>query len=181
MVNADETLMQKTDRSGLIEGPAFRELKRFAADALNWMAKKRLEERDRRRANERVEAPTRVTATRESVQQAIEKLPERAQNQVQAAFGAYEKAREREVNAWKKEVQLYRTLSTAGITAAVFAHESKQPLRLIQQNIMQVERIGQDCLRGKYDETLARPGGTDSTTSSIAPGIRQPHTQPNRP
>jgi C4-dicarboxylate-specific signal transduction histidine kinase len=51
---------------------------------------------------------------------------------LKAAFDQYDKSREAEVKALRLEVQLYRTLSTAGITAATFAHEaSGGPIKII--------------------------------------------------
>jgi signal transduction histidine kinase len=153
----DEQFIQKTDRTGLIESDAFQELKRFATDALNWMAKRRLEERDQRRTTERAAAPRAVTVAKQVVDEAIEKLSDRTQPQVQAAFEKYDAAREREATALRKEIQLYRTLSTAGITAAVFAHESRHPQKLIKQNALQVQRLGKELLGKKYADTLSGP------------------------
>jgi C4-dicarboxylate-specific signal transduction histidine kinase len=60
------------------------------------------------------------------------------------------------VNALREEVQMYRTLSTAGITSAVFAHESRHPIRLILSNSKQVERRAKRLLGARYAETLER-------------------------
>ena len=48
-------LIQKTDRSGFIESDSFIELKRFATDALEWMARRRMREAQKRRGKERRE------------------------------------------------------------------------------------------------------------------------------
>jgi C4-dicarboxylate-specific signal transduction histidine kinase len=149
--------VQKTDRSGLIEDAAFAQLKQFAADALNWMAKRRLDERERRRTSERSASQTRAAKSRASVEEVIHALPKKARDEVQTAFDRYDRARDREATTWRKEVQLYRTLSTAGITAALFAHESKHPLQLIEKNIKQVQRAAQEELGNAYDGAVGRP------------------------
>ena len=44
-------LHQKTDRLGFVEDDAFDELRRFAGDVLDWMAKERLRDSEKRRKN----------------------------------------------------------------------------------------------------------------------------------
>lgn len=162
-------LIQKTDRSGFVENNAFNDLKLFASDALDWMARRRLGEREQRRATDRVEAPTRVEKAKETFAATIERLPPRAKSRVRKRFEQYNKARDRETRDLRKEVQLYRTLSTAGITAAVFAHESKHPLQLITRNVRQIERRALDALKTKYQSIL---GGAISRLSRSADAIQ---------
>ena len=150
-------LFQKTDRTGIVEDDTFLELKRFATDALDWMARQRKSERDNRRTKERVDTPKKVGASKEIVKQAIAALPAAIKEEVEESFQNYDRARENESRALRSEVQLYRTLSTAGITAAVFAHESKQPLKLIVQNTGIVQRRAKEQLGNKYQDTLADP------------------------
>jgi signal transduction histidine kinase len=77
---------------------------------------------------------------------------------VQQAFKAYDRARVDEVTNLQKEVQLYRTLSTAGITAATFAHESAgNPLKVIGQTAKSIERRGRQYLGENYDSILKEP------------------------
>ena len=55
-----------------------------------------------------------------------------AKLELATAFERYDRSRDREVRQLRREVQLYRTLSTAGITSAVFAHESaSSPTKII--------------------------------------------------
>jgi signal transduction histidine kinase len=150
-------LLPKTDRSGLVEGESFRELKTFATDALAWMARRRLDERNKRLAAQRVEAPKKVERAKESISEAINYLPKATQEDFRVKFEQYDRARDREVQTLRKEVQLYRTLSTAGITAAVFAHESRHPVSLISRNARQVERQGKESFGNKYIELLHPP------------------------
>ncbi len=70
----------------------------------------------------------------------------------------YDKSREREATQLRRDVQLYRTLSTAGITAATFAHESSgNPIKVISHSIKIVERRGKRELGARYSDTLAQP------------------------
>lgn len=157
IVDPGECFVQKTDRSGLIEDTAFAQLKQFAIDALNWMAKRRLEEREIRRATERTASQTRAERSRTLVEEAIQRVPKNSREEVQDAFEKYDRARDQEATSWRREVQLYRTLSTAGITAALFAHESKHPLQIIEKNVTQVQRKTQKKLGNLYEPALSRP------------------------
>ena len=112
-----------------------------------------------RRAAERTEAPQKSQDSKESFEEAVQALPSPNKKAVQESFAKYDKARKREVQSLRREVQLYRTLSTTGITAAVFAHESKQPLDLISRNAKHAARIGLKLFPRDYAESLAPPIG----------------------
>lgn len=123
--DSNGVLVQKTDRSGFIESEAFDELTRFARDSMDWLARQRLREAEKKRQKSRESTRTETETTGRAVQQRIAEIPDDEQKkELQSAFRAHEKARRRENETLRKEVQLYRTLSTAGITAATFAHES---------------------------------------------------------
>ncbi|UMY59932.1 sensor histidine kinase [Pseudomonas sp. LS.1a] len=126
-------LTQKTDRSGYIADDHFSELKEFAVESLEWMARWRLHHAERRRQAERNKVPSVAVKEKEKVSDLIQEVPERMRGRISAAFNQYAKTRDREADNLKKEIQLYRTLSTAGITAATFAHESHgNPLKAIE-------------------------------------------------
>ena len=151
-------LAQKTDRSGFIENDAFLELKRFANGALEWMARCRMKEALKRRASERVEAPKRTVKAKLEIKEAIERVPAPKRRAIKQAFKKYEVVREKEIKTLRKEVQLYRTLSTAGITAATFAHESAgNPIKAIDQAAKSIERRARKELGDRYNDTLAEP------------------------
>lgn len=152
-------LTQKTDRSGFIESDEFLELRRFATDMLDWMALRRVELAEKRRAKARVVAPKKSTKEKTSFEQAIKQIPKKEQNKIKSAFTKYDDARRKEVINLRKEVQLYRTLSTAGITAATFAHESGgNPIKVISFSINTIGRRGRKLLSKKrYDADLAKP------------------------
>lgn len=123
-VIADETvLIPKTDRSGFIENETFRELHRFCTDALDWMAKQRLVQAEKRRAKGKKEVPKALKKTKDKMLNVINTAENEDKEKLEKAFTAYDKARQKEADALQNELLLYRTLSTAGITAATFAHE----------------------------------------------------------
>ncbi len=142
MVSETENLLiQKTDRSGFIESDEFLDLREFARDSLKWMQKKRLEVAEKRRQQERANAPKDSAKAKVKLESIINSLPKKSRETVEKAFKDNEKAKDKEIKGLKKEVQLYRTLSTAGITAATFSHESSgNPLKLINQALNTVVR-----------------------------------------
>lgn len=150
-------LTQKTDRSGFIENQAFEELRQFAKDSMEWLAKSRLAVAESRRRRERQEAPTKAEQRRESLQKQIERAPASIKGPLNSALADYDRQRQKETDALRREVQLYRTLSTAGITAATFAHESgNYSLKIITQSVNAVEFRGKRFLPD-YEERLAEP------------------------
>jgi signal transduction histidine kinase len=151
-------LLQKTDRSGIVEDETFLDLREFAQDATEWMAKERLRVAERRRNQERQVSITGATRARQTVQRAIDKAPPRSRKNLDSAFRRYDRARDREAGALRREVQLYRTLSTAGITAATFAHEAAgSPVKVIGQAINAIERRAKTALGDTYESTFQRP------------------------
>ncbi len=151
-------LPQKTDRSGFIEGGKFTELRTFAMDALEWMARERMSVAEARRRQARAESAARASSSAENVQREIAKADPRTREQLQVAFQRYTKDRDREVDVLRNEVQLYRTLSTAGITTATFAHEtSGGPIKVITQSIAAIARRGREHLGDGYELLLGRP------------------------
>ena len=153
-----ERLVQKTDRSGFIEDESFIELRLFAQDAMGWMANRRMEAAEKRRSRERTSAPKRVDVARRRVKKEIDNVPSELRKTTEQAFAAYESARDREVNLLQKEIQLYRTLSTAGITAVTFAHESSgNPVKVVSQSIEAIARRARKLLKDDYSKSLQKP------------------------
>ncbi len=152
------TLVQKTDRSGFIETEGFLELKKFAVDTLEWMAKRRLEVAEKRRKKERIVAPKKSNIAKVSMEKAIEKASNKNKPALKTAFKSYDKSRETELKSLRKEVQLYRTLSTAGITAATFAHESTgNPIKVISNSINALAYQGKKAYPNEYDGIFKKP------------------------
>jgi signal transduction histidine kinase len=154
----DDLLIQKTDRLGFIENESFLELRRFAIDVLNWMAKVRLKETEKKREQVKQESSRDVENAKIILNEVIEaKLPEESRTIVRNVVRQYESARERETKALREDLQLYRSLATAGTTAAVFAHESGKPVTQIEKIARRIEKKGQELLGDKYTQSLGQP------------------------
>lgn len=172
-------LIQKTDRSGFIEDDVFVELTAFALDALEWLAKWRLAQAEQRRAFEKQQTQEAAKAEKQSFNQALQKLPEEARAAVQIAFDDYATSRDREADALRREIQLYRTLSTAGITAATFAHESQgNPLKVITLNLKSLSRRINDTVSADQRqrllsllEKISKSAGALSTLGAATLGL----------
>ena len=168
VVIADDegALRQKTDRSGFIEDEAFEEMKAFAQDALEWMARRRMQVAEQRRALAHEQVARRSSQSQRKVENAIATIPKDQRGTVQLAFEGYKKSRDRESDQLRKEVQLYRTLSTAGITAATFAHESTgNPIKVISQALKAIERRAKKELGEQYAGLLQKP--VDSISRAV--------------
>lgn len=152
-------LTQKTDRTGFIENAYFGELRRFAQDSLEWMARRRLDAAEARRQRECQETQQTATRVREDLARQIEKAPSELQPELQRAFKRYDRERQSEADALRREVELYRTLSTAGITAATFAHESGgYPLKLIGLSTDAIERRTREDLGEEvFERRVSKP------------------------
>ena len=158
VTDSGAALIQKTDRSGFIEDESFAELRSFVQDVMEWMASRRMQEAERRRVRERAAVPDHVETAKRRVKAAMDAVPAEARTAVSKAFDSYESSRDREAGLLRKEVQLYRTLSTAGITAAVFAHESSaNPIKVITQSIDAIARRVKKRIGDAYDETVGPP------------------------
>lgn len=154
----NDMLLQKTDRLGFIENEAFLELKRFAIDVLEWMAKERLKVTETQRQRVKKQVPRDLTEAKARIEEVIEaEVPQESRPQVLEAVQQYETVTERETNILREDLQLYRSLATAGTTAAVFAHESGKPVTLIEKIAKRIERKGKEILGEKYEHYLGEP------------------------
>lgn len=160
------SLIQKTDRTGFIEDATFGEVRRFATDALNWLAKWRLKQAEARRKKDGEDAPKNTLRERSKVEAALSSAPLEVQESIRAAFKGYERTRDREANNLRRDIQLYRTLSTAGITAATFAHESQgNPLKLIDMGVKALQNRVPKLLHGAAVGKILGPVGDIATAS----------------
>lgn len=153
----EDLLVQKTDRIGFIENEAFQELRRFSIDALNWMADVRLKQAERRRQQVRQETPQRVEAARTKLDAVLQELPTESREVIETSVRRYEREVDRNVRALQIDLQLYRSLATAGTTAAVFAHESGKPITLIEKVAETLRIRGRRLAPEQYDDTLKPP------------------------
>lgn len=155
----DDVLTQKTDRLGFIENETFSELRQFAIDAFNWMARERLKKSEEKRNQDKKDIRDDVVKAKTGIEQTIAALeiPQTSRTQVLKLIQDYEKVKEREAQSLREDVLLYRSLATAGTTAAVFAHESDKPVTLVEKAAKQIARQGQKLLADQYARTLGQP------------------------
>lgn len=153
-----QLLTQKTDRSGFVENDAFCELKRFAVDCLDWMATRRLATAETRRELKRSSTSVSVVAAKQNVEDLIrKKVPKKVQGQVMTAFKKFDSAKQQETVALKEDLQLYRSVATAGSTSAVFAHESHKPLSQILSVTASIKHRAKELLGDLFSKKLEEP------------------------
>jgi signal transduction histidine kinase len=158
IADLNELLTQKTDRAGFIENQAFRELKRFAIDALNWMATRRLAVAEEKRETKRASTSPAVAKARAEVEKKVRSaVPKKHQPAVLSAFKRFESAKQSETVALKEDLQLYRSLATAGTTSAVFAHESHKPLTNILSVADSIKHRAKHLLGELFHQKLEQP------------------------
>ncbi|WP_120338718.1 sensor histidine kinase [Cryobacterium soli] len=157
--DVEGVLVQNTNRSGFIESAEFDAIREAATDAMDWMARQRLNTAEQRRRTAVKENATAAQGTRQDVRQQIAEISDKQKKrEVETAFAKYDKAREKETDSLRREVQLYRTLSTAGITSATFAHESNgNPLKVIAYSTNAIRFGLQRDIKPAYEAKYAAP------------------------
>lgn len=157
----NDILIQKTDRLGFIENEEFSELRQFAVDAFDWMARVRLKGTEKKRDQNKRDINHALVEAKSKVEEKIEALeiPQASRTQVLKLIQNYEKIKEHETQSLREDVLLYRSLATAGTTTALFAHESGKPVTLVEKATKQIEKQGQRLLVNQYAKTLGEPVG----------------------
>ena len=149
-------LLQKTDRTGFIENEAFRDLRRFSIDALEWMHQKRLGERERKKVKEKRKVEERTTSTEQNLQREIDLLAPDKKAAIVKAMRELESARASEQNLLREELMLYKTLASVGTAVSVFAHEIEGPAAELTVSVKAVERRIRKALAMAYESTVGR-------------------------
>ncbi|MEO0419078.1 MAG: sensor histidine kinase [Pseudomonadota bacterium] len=155
--NTTGELIQKTDRIGYVENFAFGELKRACGEALDWAARILLKERDKKREAEKhtkKEKAQKATRNLDRILSKTVKATER--KKVDNAIKTYVKETEKEAESLRDELELYRTLATAGMTSAVFAHEIGRPLKLIDSAITALMKLVPQEDKSEADRRVKR-------------------------
>jgi signal transduction histidine kinase len=153
-------LQQTTDRHGFVENNSFIGLKKFAAVIFDWMAKRWQEEQRKKEQTKREREKNEENELKDELDDAIDDISnEEEKTRVKKAYKNRERYYINKINKLKEELQLYRTLSTTGITAAVFAHESiSNPLKIIGTSIGTIENRSKKYLKEDiYNEKLDKP------------------------
>ncbi|MEV0177722.1 ATP-binding protein [Streptomyces sp. NPDC050625] len=157
VIDEEQRLTPKTDRTGFLETPEFVELARFGRNVLDWAAKELLRRRERDKGKKQQEAGDRVQNALGKLQDTVNRLPPHQRRDVLEATNLLRSAFDERVRAVEDELLLYRTLSTVGTTTAVFAHETKQPVDLIDQASAVIARRAARLLQDAYTEQLSEP------------------------
>ncbi|MEV5129395.1 ATP-binding protein [[Kitasatospora] papulosa] len=157
VIDEDQRLTPKTDRTGFLETPEFVELARFGRNVLDWAAKELLRRREREKGRKQQQAGDKIENALNRLQDTVNKLPPQQRREVLDATSFLRSAFDEKVRAVEDDLLLYRTLSTVGTTTAVFAHETKQPVDLIDQASTVIARRASRLLKEQYSEQLSDP------------------------
>lgn len=152
-----DELLPKTDRVGFVENEAFAELRRFAVDATEFMAKWRIEESRKRRVAAKKQTESQLDRARAGLESAVESLPAPERSQIEEAVKKFDRAAERRDEARLRDVQLYRTLSTIGAATSVLAHESDKPTERLLSLLASARRRAEAELGDRFGAKLAEP------------------------
>ena len=156
----DNQLAQKTDRLGFMENDAYLDLRNFAIKTLDWVASERLKIIESKRSQSKQEVKQDVIEVKEKVRQVVAaaNMPMTVQSMVIKVVEEYEKAKGQEEKTLRNDLQLYRSLATAGTTAAVFAHESSKKITLIRQLVEVIDqRIKEATSSDNYQKLFGKP------------------------
>ena len=164
VLDEDLELLQRTDRTGFIENEAFRELRRFAFDALEWMQSMRLDERERIASRKKQASNRRAKRAKANLNKAIESLPPSDRPKVQQAASELESARETESGLIREELGIYKTVASVGTAISVFAHEIEGPATDLTISIKAVGRRARKILGSEYESSIG--GQLDSAEQS---------------
>ncbi|WP_246885723.1 sensor histidine kinase [Streptomyces sp. GESEQ-4] len=157
VIDEEQRLTPKTDRTGFLETPEFVELARFGRNVLDWAAKELLRRREKEKGEKQQKAGDKVENAINRLQDTVNKLPPQQRREVLEATNFLRSAFDEKVRAVEDDLLLYRTLSTVGTTTAVFAHETKQPVDLIDQASSVIARRAARLLKDDYAKNLSEP------------------------
>lgn len=118
------SLKQKTDRSGFLESPATEALRAFVRTTLSWQSSVRIGFRDNAEQQIRQSSKIERDQIASQLNALFTGLPSTAKEQASALVKRLGDVASRQEAVLTREVELYRSLGTAGIAASVFAHES---------------------------------------------------------
>lgn len=157
VIDEEQRLTPKTDRTGFLETPEFVELARFGRNVLDWAAKELLRRREREKGKRQEQAGDKLENALNKLQDTVNRLPPHQRREVLEATNFLRSAFDEKVRAVEDDLLLYRTLSTVGTTTAVFAHETKQPVDLIDQASGVIARRAARLLKEQYSDQLSEP------------------------
>lgn len=155
--NSARQMVQKTDRVGYIENEAFLEMKRCCGDALDWTATYLVKKRDERKRTEQAELQLKSARADNKLDKVLKQSVSVVdRGKVEKAITQVLKERGAEAKAIREDLQLYRSLATAGMTATVVAHEIGRPLTLIDKTLRALMRLVPASKQSSASSKVAR-------------------------
>ena len=135
--DSNSLLLQKTDRLGFLENETFLNLQQFAMNTLEWVADFRLQTVEIKQEQVKREIKPKIAEAKKNIEDIITTyIPEpKPREETLLAVEDYDKIREGQVEVLNIELQLYRSLATAGTTAAIFAHESGREINTLKGQV----------------------------------------------
>ena len=156
VLDENEYLLQKTDRTGFIDSEAFRALRKFGSDSLDWMQSKRIAEREEHREEQKRELPERSIRAAANLRQVISNLSPSDSQVVKRAVDELDSAKAFESNMLRDELTLYQTLASVGTAVSVFAHEIEGPATDLTASVKAVERRARRALLDQYEPSIGK-------------------------
>jgi signal transduction histidine kinase len=152
--------VQKTDRTGFIEGPALGSVREFIRAAVRWQQSFRIAQRQVKEDEQEEKRRHDVASTVKALDSLFVGLPSERRAQANQLLSDLTTITARHEDSLKREIALYQTLGTAGIAASVFAHEAaNNQLARIKDNV--------DTIAFRADKFDPKFGGTIRPISSL--------------
>ncbi|MFE9331057.1 ATP-binding protein [Streptomyces sp. NPDC006925] len=187
VMDPENLLQPKTDRSGFVDNTHFLELQEFAKRALDWSAEQRLELREQRRIGAAPKARNRVKEAEEQFRKLLDavspKDPDTPTLDGVAGSAVLESFTDRasevfdsqrqEIEALREDLLLYRTLATVGTSTAVFAHEAMKPAARIINEVKTVSRrvkqyVSEDEYKERFHSSVENSVDSAKTLETFA-------------
>lgn len=160
-LHAQSQLQQKTDRSGFLSSPAFLAIREFVRATIRWQQSIRIGRRNVLEEDQARKHFKEVKKVAEELESTFNGLDEPSRAKANALVAKLMELGTTQQTRLRRELELYRTLGTAGIAASVFAHEAaNNPLANL--------RGGLESIRFK----LARDA-PENVQTAIAPVIER--------
>ncbi len=156
VIDEQGELFQRTDRTGFIENEAFRDLRTFAVDVLEWMHDMRLAQREAEKTEERQESRSRTVQAEMHLEQEIGRLGPGAKQAIEQAACELKSARASDRHRLHDEITLYKTLASVGTAISVFAHEIEGPAADLTDSVGAIERRVRGALATAYDSIVGQ-------------------------
>ena len=160
-VRAQPALRQKTDRSGFLSSPTFAALREFVRASIRWQQSVRVSRRTALEEDQTRKHQKEVKKVVEDLASILTGLDETNQAKANALITKLIELGNAQQKRLRRELELYRTMGTAGIAASVFAHEAaNNPLANLRGALesirFKVDRAGSQKLQAAVAPVIDR-------------------------